>query len=157
MSGKELEATVREALTTQGFTSVKYSKWTKNKEKYGKELLLEHVPFKSIYHHKGFTEFLLKSEKHGLNIRIECKWQTAKGSVDEKLPYLYLNCVKAMPEKTVMVVIDGPGWKDGAIEWLKKKAQQNQNTDKTVLVFSVKELKEWIDGNFSSEKSKVKE
>jgi hypothetical protein len=30
---------------------------------------------------------------------IECKWQQVSGSVDEKLPYLYLNCIEAMPEK----------------------------------------------------------
>jgi len=59
-----------------------------------------------------------------LQIRIECKWQQVKGSVDEKLPYLYLNTIEAMPENTIMILIDGAGWKTGAVKWLKDAVQQ---------------------------------
>ncbi len=70
------------------------------------------VPFTTIYQHGGNTEFRLISERYNMDIRIECKWQQVAGSVDEKLPYLYLNCIEAMPEKHIIIIIDGDGWKN---------------------------------------------
>lgn len=63
-----------------------------------------------------------------MEIRIECKWQQAAGSVDEKLPYLYLNTIEAMPENSIMILIDGAGWKAGAIQWLKDAVKQKKYT-----------------------------
>lgn len=45
------------------------------------------------------------------------------GSVDEKFPYLYLNCIETMPEKDIIVLIDGGGAKEGSISWIKKTSQ----------------------------------
>ena len=56
------------------------------------DLLVRRVPYQSIYGHRGVTEFLAVSASRGLAVRIECKWQQSQGSVDEKFPYLYLNC-----------------------------------------------------------------
>ncbi|HOF99133.1 MAG TPA: hypothetical protein PLD44_07095, partial [Paludibacteraceae bacterium] len=128
ISGNQLEVAVKTVLIGKGFELVKYRDWEKNQEKYGKELLLENVPFTTIYEHNGNTEFLLISEKYELKIRIECKWQQVGGSVDEKLPYLYLNTIEAMPEETIMILIDGSGWKTGAIKWLKDAVKQKKYT-----------------------------
>lgn len=49
---------------------------------------------------------------------VEVKWQGVFGSVDEKLPYLALNIEQRFPFRTI-VVIDGSGWKRGAIDWLR--------------------------------------
>jgi len=49
-------------LTGKGFKLLNYWVWLKNKEKYGEELLLEYVPFTTVYEHKGNTEFLLISQ-----------------------------------------------------------------------------------------------
>ncbi len=124
ITGNQLEVAVKTVLTGKGFELINYRVWDKNKEKYGEELLLENVPFTTIYNHKGNTEFLLISKRFNLQIRIECKWQQVKGSVDEKLPYLYLNTIEAMPENTIMILIDGAGWKTGAVKWLKDAVQQ---------------------------------
>ncbi len=110
-----LESTVRSVLQRHGFETVAHSDYRKKPERYGKELLLTNMPYDTIYNHKGKTEFLLLSEKYQLTTRIECKWQQSNGSVDEKLPYLYLNCIETMPEKDIIIVIDGDGWKKGAI------------------------------------------
>lgn len=138
----------------KGFELVKFRIWEKNQEKYGKELLLENVPFTTIYEHNGNTEFLLISEKYKLKIRIECKWQQVAGSVDEKLPYLYLNTIEAMPEDTIMILIDGNGWKTGAIKWLKdavnqKKYTSEENKHKEILVFSLADFFTWANKTFN--------
>lgn len=57
---------------------------------------------------------------------IECKWQQAGGSVDEKLPYLNLNIQTCYPSPTV-VLIDGEGMKKGAIDWLTRQVDCNPN------------------------------
>ena len=83
-------------------------------------VLLKHVPYTNIY---GSTrcrsEFLLcyKSRR----IRIECKFQESAGSVDEKLPYLFMNFTQSIPEEEAIIVIEGNGFKVGAKEWLRKK------------------------------------
>jgi hypothetical protein len=131
-----------------------YRVWEKNPEKYGEELLLKNVPFETIYGHKGNTEFLLISEKYKLRIRIECKWQQSAGSVDEKLPYLYLNTIEAMPEKDIMILIDGEGFKAGAKTWLKtavkgKLYTTENNNDKNILVFTLADFFTWANKTFA--------
>ena len=153
-SGSQLEVAVKTVLAGKGFELVNYRVWDKSQEKYGDELLLENVPFTTVYEHKGNTEFLLVSKKYKLQIRIECKWQQTAGSVDEKLPYLYLNTIEAMPEKSIMILIDGDGWKAGSIKWLKdavkeKKYTTQENNDKKILVFSLTEFFTWANKTFN--------
>ncbi len=152
-SGNVLEQTVKGIFSAKGFVKARYSDWKKRPEKYGGEVLLFNVPFETIYEHKGTTEFKLMSERYGMDIRIECKWQQVAGSVDEKLPYLYLNCIEAMPENHVIIVIDGDGWKEGAIPWLKdavtqKKYTTEDNKSKKIQVFDLKEFITWANSTF---------
>jgi hypothetical protein len=154
ITGNQLERAVKTVLTGKGFQLINYRIWEKNKEKFGEELLLENVPFTTIYGHKGNTEFLLLSKSHQLQIRIECKWQQVAGSVDEKLPYLYLNVIEAMPEKSVMILIDGAGWKTGAIKWLKdavsrKKYAAQDDGNKEIMVFTLTEFFTWANTTFN--------
>lgn len=100
-TGNQLEQAVKTVLAGKGFELVNYRVWERAPEKYGNELILENVPFTTVYEHKGNTEFLLISKKYDLSIRIECKWQQVAGSVDEKLPYLYLNTIEAMQENSI--------------------------------------------------------
>jgi len=153
ITGNQLEKAVQTVLIGKGFTVVKYRKWKKNPERYGKELILRNVPFTTIYNHKGNTEFLLFSEKYGLKIRIECKWQQSAGSVDEKLPYLYLNAIEAMPEKDIMILIDGSGFKVGAKVWLRNAVKEklyttSRNNNKNIMVFSLAEFFTWANNIF---------
>ena len=132
ITGNQLEVTVQTVLLNKGFEIEMYREWEKKPEKYGKELLLKNVPFKTIYNHKGNTEFLLISERYNLRIRIECKWQQSAGSVDEKLPYLYLNTIEAMPEKNIMILIDGDGFKAGAKTWLRNAVKEKSYPRKKI-------------------------
>lgn len=115
-TGHRLEDKVEKLITTQlDVVSRKYSQ-TKDRT----NVLLKHVPYTNIY---GSTrcrsEFVLcyKSRR----IRIECKYQQSAGSVDEKLPYLFMNFTQSIPETEAIIVIEGNGFKIGAKEWLRKK------------------------------------
>ena len=147
ITGNILEKQVQSLFLEKGFEIVNYSKWIKDKTKFGKELLLKHVPYNSIYNHRGYTEFLLISKKLNKEIRIECKWQQSSGSVDEKLPYLFLNATTKMMEKEVMIIIDGGGWKDGAIPWLKDSVSKSEQKER-IKVFSLAEFLTWGNKSF---------
>jgi len=149
--GGTLESAVKNVLERHRFVVMRYSEWAKDPDKYGGELLLTNAPFTTIYDHPGRTEFLLISERLKRRIRIECKWQQTSGSVDEKLPYLYLNSIEKMPENEIVVIIDGDGWKPGAIRWLKEAIRQKKYDtagDKIIKVFSIKEFITWANKTF---------
>lgn len=152
-TGNLLEQTVRTILLQKGFELVKYRDWASNNLFLGNELLIQDVPYTTIYNHKGKTEFLLKSQKYDLEARIECKWQQVAGSVDEKLPYLYLNCIEAMPEENILILIDGDGWKSGSLTWLKNAVKNALYTtdlskQKNIQVFHLKEFMTWANNFF---------
>lgn len=130
-----------------------YSDWSKNPSLYSNELLLKSVPYTTIYGHNGRTEFLVKSARYNLEIRIECKWQQVKGSVDEKFPYLYLNCIQAMPENNIFIIADGGGMKLGALLWLRNAIDTNlyrfeQNIHKDIRLFNLSEFVIWANNTF---------
>lgn len=152
-TGNVLEQLVVGTLGAHGFNSVKYTEYVKNPEKYGKELLLRNVPFTTLYNGRGFTEFLLLSEQYDLKTRIECKWQQKAGSVDEKLAYVYLSCIEAIPEDNVIILIDGDGFRDGAIKWLKDAAEQRKfipqdKPNKVVKIMNSTEFLTWCNNTF---------
>lgn len=151
-SGSVLERMIREVMVSKGFEVVPYSRYAERPERYGTELLLQNVPYTTIYGHDGKTEFLLVSKDYDLRIRIECKWQQSSGSVDEKYPYVYLNAVEAMPEKDVFIILGGAGAKKGAVEWLKQAAQGRRYAaaavGKNIRVMSVDEFVTWANRTF---------
>lgn len=147
-SGRVLEATVITLFKQHGFEEVSYRAWAKAPYLYGEELLLRDAPYVSIYGHNAKTEFLAQSKRLSLTVRIECKWQQSFGSVDEKFPYLYLNCIFAMPEDFIIVVIDGGGAKPSAVSWLKESASKRllippEKEKKKIVVFSLVEFMAW--------------
>ena len=74
-------------------------------------------------------------------------------SVDEKLPYLYLNTIEAMPEKDIMILIDVDGFKAGTKTWLRNAVKEKlytngSNNDTNVMVFSLSEFFTWANNTF---------
>lgn len=68
------------------------------------------------------VDFFLPSVKPFPNgLIIESKWQQVPGSVDEKLCYLVEN-IKSVYPCTTIVMIDGLGFRPGAIRWVKAQA-----------------------------------
>lgn len=152
VSGAQLENAIKQVLIQKGFQVVKYKNYLTNPSYFKEELLLEDVPYTSIYGHKGKTEFLLISKKYNLQIRIECKWQQTPGSVDEKLPYLYLNAIEAMPEKTILLIVDGDGWKKGSIQWLEEAIKSKKyikfGNEKEIFLLDLKKFFSWANKTF---------
>ena len=152
-SGNTLERMVIATFESKGFEVEMYRKWIKKPERYGSELLLRNVPYETIYGHNGNTEFLILSQVYNLEIRIECKWQQSSGSVDEKFPYLYLNCIEKMPESTIIIIVDGGGAKLGAVEWLRLAAKSSRywkddKPQKEILVMNLQEFIVWANITF---------
>jgi len=81
-------------------------------------ILWKNVPYESIYGTKCRSEFVLNYA--GRRIRIECKSQQSPGSVDEKLPYLVKNFTEKVPEEETIIITNGSGFRDGALEWLRE-------------------------------------
>ena len=117
-NGLSLENLVEDCITARLFvSSEKFSK-TDQRE----DILLKHVPYTNIYgSSRCRSEFLLCYQ--GRKIRIECKAQHSAGSVDEKLPYLFMNFTQCIEEEEDIIVIEGDGFKKGAKEWLRRKCK----------------------------------
>lgn len=137
--GNILEQQVRQAFAAYGFREVCFAEY--ERQGLGGDLLVKRVPYRSIYGHRGFTEFLAVSASRAFAVRIECKWQQSQGSVDEKFPYLYLNCIEAMPEREIILLVDGNGYKPGALQWLRRAAATQ--TVKTIHVFNLGDFLAW--------------
>lgn len=153
ISGKTLEGIVRGALVAVGLEPVPYRAWEKSPELFDSELLLQNVPYDTIYGHRGSTEFLAQSKKYHINTRIECKWQQSSGSVDEKFPYLFLNCINQMQEPHVIILCDGGGAKKGALDWLSHACQTFSLEDKSksgrvIELMSTTEFISWVNRSF---------
>ena len=135
--GKVLENLVRHVVTSHGYAEMSYDEWIKCGEPL--KSLVSSVPYTTIYGTRGRTEFLLIDEENK-KIRIECKWQQSSGSVDEKYPYTY-ECMTNVPEETVIILLDGGGYKKQARDWLKQKCD-TCNT-KEIKLFDMKEFVKW--------------
>jgi hypothetical protein len=151
--GKILEQTVESTFVRKGFEVLMFRDWEKHPDHHSGEVLLKNCPFINIYNQGSNTEFLVISERKDCKIRIECKWQQSAGSVDEKFPYLYLNCIEAMPENHIVIIVDGGGARSGAVEWLKTaiagaKYTTEANHDKTIDVFTLSEFIQWANVAF---------
>jgi hypothetical protein len=152
-SGKVLENMVMSSLITKGLDVVMYREWEKSPDKYSDELLLKNAPYVTLYGHSGNTEFLVKSARYNIQTRIECKWQQAKGSVDEKFPYLFLNCVQQMSDPHIIILHDGGGAKEGAVQWLKNVCEEYTEREKAssgrvIEVMDISYFTRWVNQIF---------
>jgi|TARA_Y100000310_G_C20521338_1_gene733830 hypothetical protein len=89
-----------------------------------RDILWKNVPYVSIYGTNCRSEFVLQFK--GRKIRIECKYQESAGSVDEKLPYLMMNFTREVPEEETIIIIEGEGFREGAVNWLRESCQQTK-------------------------------
>lgn len=143
-NGRSLEEDFVSLLVSFGFRYMKYRDFQKLYDKNGRFVLAD-VPYTTIYGMNGRSEYLIHYISDGLKHRVECKEQNVAGSVDEKLPYLMANCLEAFPEKNIIVIHRGSGFKTGAIPWLKKKAKENSHI-KNIQVFDLPEFRSFISG-----------
>lgn len=146
-SGNTLEQTIIAVFYSKKFDIATWKDLRERPDNYGSDLLIKNVPYTSIYGHQGRSEFVAVSKRYDLNLRIECKWQQSNGSVDEKFPYLYLNCVERMPEDMIFIILGGGGAKPGAVSWLKDAAKKGlylpADSKKLIRVMSIEDFVVW--------------
>lgn len=143
-TGANLELFVENLLIPQGYIKIPHKDWVKTQDR-TKKYLLTNVPYTSMYDTQCRTEFSIITPNR--DIRVECKWQQVSGSVDEKFPYLYYNAVHHFPEKEVILLIDGNGYKKKALEWLQESARikrYHENSDKCIRVFQMSDFMSWV-------------
>ena len=146
-TGANLEQFVENLILPFGYKKISHKEWDKTQDR-TKKYLVTNVPYTSIYETKCRTEFSIINPTR--NIRIECKWQQVSGSVDEKFPYMYLNAVHCWPEKEIILLVDGNGYKPKALEWLKQSVINKsycENTDKCIRVFQMADFMAWVNNN----------
>lgn len=145
-SGKSFEGAIRGALEEKGFITVTNSLFQKHPKRYAEidRLLITNAPYPTIYRHTGRMEFLIRTRQPKRYILLNAKRQTVAGSVDEKFPYLYMNALHNLPQRETMIVAYGNGWKQGAMDWLKSKADETPG----FYVFSYDEFITWLQDNF---------
>lgn len=120
-----------EALQLVGFHIYKgnavFEKVTVNQKRY----VVQNFPHPSLYGGRGFKEAYIvgddptgtfvTDENGRAHVIMECKWQEASGSVDEKLPYIYESFL-ASPYPNWVVIFDGRYWRTPrgkqAVNWL---------------------------------------
>lgn len=97
------------------------------------------APYLSIYGHRARIEFLVLHQ--GRQILIEAKRQKTPGSTDEKLPYVFANAeVNIEQGREFLLVMDGDGWKPGALKWVYSKADQTDG----FTVIGLDEFDDWL-------------
>lgn len=127
LNGRIFEETLIPIFKNHGYIVFRNSELKKigGLEEYNKadKKVLLSAPYISIYGHKGKTEFLITNKLLNREIRVECKWQQSAGSVDEKFPYMLLNCIYAFRENDIILIVDGDGYKPSARTWLKNQIE----------------------------------
>lgn len=139
LNGKIIEQTIIPQLTLSGYKIYKYADTVKNPEIMDeKKVVITNMPFKSVYGHRGKTEYLIINTAKGKKIRVESKHQASAGSVDEKFCNLFLNTVYAYPEDEIILLIQGEGFKPQAKTWLKNAVDEfNKATDEYMKAFEI--------------------
>ena len=107
--------------------------------------VVKNAPYITSYGTKGKTEYVIKNGKRA--IRVEAKHQTSNGSVDEKFPYLWDNAVNSYPEKEVILVVDGGGYRAAARQWLQNAIDNNRDNykekGKVIKLMTMDEFASW--------------
>jgi hypothetical protein len=143
ISGARFSGDVRRELKLHGFLVITPSEYERGKQQsYSdkRRVALTNTPYESIYNHDARMEFLLIMKGYARDILVQAKRQRVSGSVDEKLPYIYLNALKNLPERATLFVYDGTGWKKGGIKWMRAKAKEHDG----LYVMKFDEFKKWL-------------
>lgn len=149
LNGRVFEKICIPIFKEHGFEVLNQKEWIKKGCPRNK-VVVQQMRFTTIYNHDGKTEFVLFIDNR--SIRIENKWQESAGSVDEKFPYMLLNAIEQYPEKEVILIVDGNGYKPGARQWLQDKIDENwlnyKERGKNIKLFTISQFLQWFNKEF---------
>jgi len=63
---------------------------------------------------------------------------------------MYLNAVHCWPEKEIILLVDGDGYKAKALEWLRESVISKkycEDSDKCIRVFQMKDFVKWVNNH----------
>lgn len=150
LNGKIFETLFLPIFEQKGYTIISQSEAKqKTKSQLPKKVVIKQAAYTTIYGHPGKTEMLIINGKR--RIRVENKYQRVAGSVDEKFVFTLLNAIEAYPEKEIIIVVDGGGYKEGARQWLVEKVNSNwlnfKSRGKDIKILNMMEFVQWIADN----------
>ena len=139
-SGLSLEKRIQGDLQSAGYEIIASKDWNEARlyQTEDPRFVILDAPYRSIYGHRARIEFLIILGDR--QILVETKRQRVPGSVDEKLPFVYLNALNNLPEREFILVLDGDGFKPQAIDWIKARARETDGFS----VLGPDELVEWL-------------
>ena len=147
ITGKNFEKHIQNQLVNIGYSEVESKKFleSQNHHPYNEEKIFttQFVLGKNIYKGKQVVDFII-SRKNNIPLVIQAKWQQASGSVNEKFPYLVLNLKEEQNPYQALIIIDGGGYGEGALDWLKQQVD-----NKLIGVFSFSEFVAWSNTELS--------
>ena len=144
-TGEQLEGFIEDTLRRNNYEYVPLLSFDESVKVGSKPIYTRQYRLESIYGTPLKCDFILYHPEHYADcLIIEAKWQQSSGSVDEKFPYLVLNIREKYPCATI-VVIEGGGYRKGAIEWLRK-----QEDEKLVHVFNMAEFLKWSSSHITT-------
>lgn len=114
---------------------------------------ITHASCTTIFGETAATSFLIVDDVR--KIRIETCRLPANQDDDENFPYMLLNGIYAYPEEEIIFVIDGGGYRPGALMWLKKSIENNwldfKGNGKDIKLMNIAEFLNWFNHEFSAE------
>jgi hypothetical protein len=124
-TGKVFASKIEAAFKANGLAQYNFSEYNDNPElfKDKSKFVLQKPPYTNIYNGDGYSDYLLVIHDRAIKVRLEVIWQQVRGSTDQRLAYFLKNAQEAYPENNVLFVIDGPGWREGAVEWMRREAE----------------------------------
>jgi hypothetical protein len=74
-------------------------------------------------------------------LHIECKWQSAQGSVDEK--YVFTMLTLEGFERPSLFILAGPGARKDAIEWLRNRARASRPKGHVTFIYGMDAMQDY--------------
>lgn len=145
-TGRTLENFVEETLVTKGAFPVSHTKWANGKiviPGWVDKVLYKQVNYTKPWGDKGYSDFVLQTPDR--TIRIDARYQGVGGSVEDKVPFLFIAAEKCYPEKEVIIVLDGPGVKSSIRTWLVEQAAAAKQ--KSIKVMTKAQFKSWVNNS----------
>jgi len=149
MNGKIFEEMMIPIFEAHGFLVINESEIPKYSP-LPERVVIKNASYITIYNERGRTEFVIFAGER--TIRVEAKYQSAPGSVDEKYPYMLLNGIYKYPEDEIIFVVDGGGYKKGAREWLQNQIDNDwlyyKEQGKNIQLMTIAEFMNWFNHTF---------
>lgn len=123
--GKQFEAFVERCIEESGYTKTTAKEFFKLRCLKQPIFAAQCEIGVDIYSKTRRVDFILYDPDKWVDcLVLQCKWQAAKGSVEEKYPYEVLSI--QLNNFDTIIVIDGGGFSPGAVQWLKSQAGKNK-------------------------------